>query len=937
MMNYTLNYFISIEVLWVLIFINSTAILNAQSKPNPFSDIDDGYYLLERLNDYNNEPNKCLKLFERTSDIFYEEENWRLHAHSLCGIANCNYLFFGDYPQFSIYMDSLQKFEPYYSARKDSIYFSIQNSNVIYYTKKGRFDKCIDILEEATKYQDSISNKELRTVLVDKLAEAYTLNGDYIKAKQVHLENIKIKEVPLTIAKSHYFISRLEAIHGDYMKALMRIDSAISILVVQPSSKLVTRDLAISRVNEVEYLIRSNNTYKAKEKLQHLLTSSSEYIPEVQSMCYKHSSELALLDGNTREALSQITIAQSILLSREMKETAIDLALTDYVILESRILRKIGKYNDAKIKLESILRRLGVNNNFDDLNPDKNIAILKYLEELAELKLEIGVNTSNPEDYSKAVDVFIKIRKLISIQRTRNTNNSYLEFWASVNSSNYQKAIAACIFANRTNEAFGFMEENKSNLLVKSINESYARGFGKIPKPIIIEEKELRSTIRENRDKLLKLNKLKDFSTGLIEEATKNINKSQVSLDALIDNIEKKYPQYYKMKYRDKALTIQDVQEELDHKTLFIEYFIAKKEIYIQSITSKDSELIRLPITEECRSLVKKFKRLCRDPGSTIEMMDTGQDLYKLILKPCIKKNAHKPSSIIIVQDDFLSNFPFELLVIDSSDTFLYTEFDISYQYSGKLLKILEERTNSTYDYDLMTYNFNENSKNIAYNRTCLGTDFGQLICGNKEVQYLKSILARKNIYEEKVSQYTIIDSSISSKVLHMATHSCLNQNNPTESKILFGDSYVTIQELETKEFETELIVLSSCESGFGKVYEGEGSLSIAKSFFQAGCKSAVVSLWPVDDCSTAEVMKYFYQGLAQGKRKDTALTLAKMEYQNSAHPSRIHPYYWAGFIVIGDIGPVWTNSTNSRQIIIILSISILVFGLISIWKSKNQ
>ena len=106
--------------------------------------------------------------------------------------------------------------------------------------------------------------------------------------------------------------------------------------------------------------------------------------------------------------------------------------------------------------------------------------------------------------------------------------------------------------------------------------------------------------------------------------------------------------------------------------------------------------------------------------------------------------------------------------------------------------------------------------------------------------------------------------------------------------------------------------MLSACESGFGTIVSGEGSMSIAKSFFQAGAKSTLVSLWPVDDCATSDLMGYFYRNLKNGVSKDEALRLAKLDFRENANPIQLHPYYWAGMIQIGDPTPLFYNSAFS-------------------------
>jgi hypothetical protein len=85
--------------------------------------------------------------------------------------------------------------------------------------------------------------------------------------------------------------------------------------------------------------------------------------------------------------------------------------------------------------------------------------------------------------------------------------------------------------------------------------------------------------------------------------------------------------------------------------------------------------------------------------------------------------------------------------------------------------------------------------------------------------------------------------------------------------------------------------------------------MSLARSFQYAGCPSLVVSLWPVDDLATSDLMTYYYSHLQKGLPKDRALQMAKLDFLENADPATSHPFYWAGFILIGDTSPLHFKS----------------------------
>ena len=102
--------------------------------------------------------------------------------------------------------------------------------------------------------------------------------------------------------------------------------------------------------------------------------------------------------------------------------------------------------------------------------------------------------------------------------------------------------------------------------------------------------------------------------------------------------------------------------------------------------------------------------------------------------------------------------------------------------------------------------------------------------------------------------------------------------------------------------------MLSACNTAYGQLLRGEGVMSLARAFNYAGASAVVASLWSMPDHSTSQIMLLFYQYLRDGRPKDEALRLAKLEYlRNDAlsSPSTRTPAHWAPAIVIGDIHPV--------------------------------
>ena len=146
-------------------------------------------------------------------------------------------------------------------------------------------------------------------------------------------------------------------------------------------------------------------------------------------------------------------------------------------------------------------------------------------------------------------------------------------------------------------------------------------------------------------------------------------------------------------------------------------------------------------------------------------------------------------------------------------------------------------------------------------------------------------------------------------RVLHFATHAILHPDRAELSGLVLSlvdrqghwqDGFLRAYELYGLDLPVELVVLSACETAVGRETRGEGPASLARGFFAAGAERVVMSLWPVHDRPTAELMDRFYAHLlVSGRRPADALRAAQLELL--ADPRWKAPAYWAAFALQGD------------------------------------
>jgi CHAT domain-containing protein len=160
-------------------------------------------------------------------------------------------------------------------------------------------------------------------------------------------------------------------------------------------------------------------------------------------------------------------------------------------------------------------------------------------------------------------------------------------------------------------------------------------------------------------------------------------------------------------------------------------------------------------------------------------------------------------------------------------------------------------------------------------------------------------------------------------RIIQLYTHAS-DSSSIGEPVIYFADSAVYLSELiPEKKTSTQLIVLSACETGNGKLYKGEGIFSFNRGFAAMGIPSSLVNLWSVENESTFSITELFYSYVSQGISLDSALQKAKSDFIRSSPLKKKLPFYWAAPVIIGKTDAVYISRQTN------LTLLYLIFGLL--------
>lgn len=227
----------------------------------------------------------------------------------------------------------------------------------------------------------------------------------------------------------------------------------------------------------------------------------------------------------------------------------------------------------------------------------------------------------------------------------------------------------------------------------------------------------------------------------------------------------------------------------------------------------------------------------------------------------------------------------------------------------------------------------NSTSKFIGYSpNTFPYTELTPLSKTASEISSIKDIIDGELRLGEKATKNAFLTESGNYEIVHLATHA----NSGSEPWVAFSDAKLDAKELYTFKTQSDLIVLSACNTSTGVVARGEGVMSLARGFFYAGANSVVSTLWNVSDQAASFIMKDFYKELAAGNSKSESLQAAKLNYLNTHSLSDASPYYWASFVLIGETAatPVKPNFTLGVILLVVFG-SMLFFFLLR--RKRNQ
>ena len=795
--------------------------------------------------------------------------------------------------------------EPNYSVLASNSY----NIGLMYQDRLGNAVKAIQYLEKAVAYDQKSAVQQ--GYLVDdytSLAAAYLVKFDLHNAKifaelALSIANEKLPETEFYRRAIAYFtLSNVLSENNENETALALAQKGYVLITENTPEK--HRYVCNANLHLGNAFLKNKDTLKAIscfEKTAQIAKDINRAVFEVQA-----NKALLNLSKNTQE-MQKIFARQEAIFTEKFENA--------YKYQMENELQKLNFYEKNK---EDELR-------FKTFEHLSNLIHKEdlYAEIAIQLKAaEIAIfNEKSNFNTKKAIQAFIQ--KLITSKNNYQNPNNKVFF-----SNQLKEPIAKVlrvVYQNykKTSDkdylklAFQLMEVNKNTALLQGLQYLSFKNVAGIPKEVFEREEGLQEKINSNYQYIhyYKNNSLAN------EDSIRKLFQKQLAYEkeytAFLLDVERKYPNYANAK---KLTVINDYSDFIENKIqddeVVLLYFMDTSFWYRMQLSKKEVQLEQFKNTYAISDQVERLQNQIYQRQSITAL---SQDLGESILP----KFDASIKRITIIADDFLNVIPFEILQV--KEHFLFESKAIRYAGSVQLLNKQME---------LQSSQNNGNWVGFAPQYAA-----SKLPNNTKEVERIQEIVGGKSYLENQATKENFIAESGQSGVLHLATHTELNQVNPMFNQMWFSSTNknhsLTAAEVYNLNIPAHLAVLSSCNTGFGKLEKSEGLMSMSRSFTYAGVSSTLMSMWKVPDKETSEIMVYFYKHLSLGKPKDEALQFAKLEYLKMQEDEALkHPYYWAGFIISGNVEALPTNQNTT--IYLIFGALLLGLGLFFLLKWKK-
>jgi len=853
---------------------------------------------------------QALDCFQKSLVIFEEASDKKGKAHSLHNIGRTYY----NQRRFELAVEYYEKSLALSEEVGDrSLTARILNHLGYAHKLLGRYDLGLELLQKSRAISEELDDKDALGAALINIAVYYVQYGRYTDALECFHKCLKILEElgqagsKRNLAVTFQNIGVVYRRQGDADQALAYAHKSLKIM------EELNDDFGIANLqNNIGGIYHTQGLYEQAlewyqksmrryEKIQHNISVARSL---------NNIGDVYRLQGRHDQALDHLQ--KSLRLREESKNRY---RIGDSLISLARLYQDLGKYPEM---LEVSRRAAGL---AEEINARESL--WDAHESIGSAFRALGRPVEARRSFLAAIATIESMRHEVAggEQQQQSFLEDKLSPWLGM--------IALLVSQKENAEALSFAEQSKARVLLGALQA----GRASLRQSLSPQE---RQTEEEQRHRLVSLNS--QLTSELqrdkpdqarVVDLKAGIEKARLEYEALETRLYVAHPELKVRRGEASIIKAEELAALLpDNSSALLEYVVADDQTYLFAITKAvgqtkaQVQVFTIPVKRaELAKQTESFRGQLA--VGDLGFRASARKLYDLLLKPAQALLRGK-TNLVIAPDNKLWELPFQALltqdgryVIERSAVSYVPSLTVLREMKAQRVKHRAGRRADSTGYPLLALGNPAIGKETIERATLTLRDerLDPLPEAEMEVKALGQLYdgARSKVYiGAEAREDRLKAEAAQARVLHFATHGILNNTSPMYSHLVLAqgdkkeDGLLEAWELMQLDLKADLAVLSACETARGRFGAGEGMIGLSWALFVAGVPSTVVSQWKVESASTRDLMLDFHRRLrapSAAVKPSKAEALRQSALRLMKNPQTSHPFYWAGFVLVGDGG----------------------------------
>ena len=794
---------------------------------------------------------------------------------------------------------------------KSLIAASLNNIGIVY-DSLGEYDPALDYYRRSLALREALNEKTNTAQTLSNIGVVLSRRGDYAQGASYFQKALRLleglDEKRLT-SQALYNFGVLLKQQGDYERA-----------VEYYRRSLALKEALGNKAGIANTLTALGAIYDLQGNYQQALDYYRQALKINEEVGNRAGAATTLVNiGTVEEDLGHPESAlefyrRSLALSEELKEKH---NLTKALIRLASFLLQQGQAAQA---LEYATRSATVSKETGNRE-----TLWQSLNTLGRIYQALNRQTQAKQSFTEAITVIEDLRSHVAggeIEQQRFFENKLAP---------YQSMMEMLTSEGNMSEALAFAERAKARVLLDVLQA----GRVNITKAMAAAEQEQERTLNSQlvslNEQIEKEQARAQPDAASLADLQNRQRTARLAYETFQTGLYVAHPALKTQRGQTPPFTFKDASALLDDKTALLEFVVTDDKVYLFVLTlagrsdtksrrdgagTSSPRLAIYPLAVKAKDLTEQATRFRRFLAErNLDFQTPARQLYDALLKPAEKQLQGK-TTLCVVPDGALWELPFQALQ-PQDGVYLIENYAIFYAPSLSVLRRMRERQAQDAP-KLLAFGNPALSDETQQRAKAADRDetLGALPEAEKEVKTLAELYgpARSEIFTgANAREATFKQAGERFNILHFAAHSTLDDRAPMYSRIVLArngndkdeDGLLEAREILKMNLRADLVTLSACQTARGRIGAGEGMIGMSWAFFVAGSPNLVVSQWRVNSASTTDLMIAFHRRLRSSDRQKGSLTKAaalREAAQTLLKDNRYrHPFYWAGFVLIGD------------------------------------